>query len=374
MGGNMTAFVSPEEIGLAPDRLARVYDQLDQAVQRNEIPGAAILVARHGLPLPPRAFGRLRPDPDSPPIQPDTIFLTASVTKPVTVAAVMLLVEQGRLLLDDPVASIIPEFGNRGKEAVTVRQLMTHTSGLPDMLPDNLELRRRLAPLKIFVQRICELDLDFPPGTHLQYQSCGIAMLGEIVERLSGASLPSFLRREIFEPIQMLDTGLGAAGLSAERIAHVNVEPEMVGVEWGWNQSYWWHFGAPWGGMFSTVTDIFRFCQAFLNQDHFEKASIFSPATVQLMTRDQTSGMLAIPAIIRQAQIWDLGWRLQPANGTLFGDLSAPGSFGHFGATGTVVWCDPARDLVCALFTTQPGVLSQSLLQRCSNLVAAAVT
>jgi CubicO group peptidase (beta-lactamase class C family) len=92
------------------------------------------------------------------------------------------------------------------------------------------------------------------------------------------------------------------------------------------------------------------------------------------MTRDQTSGMLAIPAIIRQAQIWGLGWRLQPANGTLFGDLSAPGSFGHFGATGTVVWCDPARDLVCALFTTQPGVLSQSLLQRCSNLVAAAVT
>ena len=127
--------------GLDNECLGRAYCVLEGVVESGAVPGAAILVARHGIPMEPRCFGRMRPEPSSSPIQPDTIFLVASVTKPVTVAATMLLVERGKISLDDTVASVIPEFGNRGKDQIRIRNLMTHTSGLPDMLPENQKLR-----------------------------------------------------------------------------------------------------------------------------------------------------------------------------------------------------------------------------------------
>lgn len=377
----MTNSIAPEEIDLSSERLERAYDFLEECVAVDRIPGAAILVARGGVPLEPRCFGhQFLPDDassdasnDGPLIQPDTIFLTASVTKPVTVSAVMLLAERGKLLLHQPVCDFIPEFGNRGKEAITLHHLMTHTSGLPDMLPENIDLRKQAAPLKEFVRRMMDLELDFAPGTNIQYQSCGIAILGEIVERLEGVSLPEFLRREIFEPLGMIDTGLGAEGLQQDRIAHVNVTPEMRGTEWSWNESYWWHFGAPWGGMFSTVSDMFRYCQTFLNGGRLGDQQIFSLAMAEAMVRDQTTPMTTLSPKVAYGHAWGLGWRLQPANGwSYFGDLISPGSFGHGGATGTVVWADPVRDMVCILFTTEPSANSGGLLGRCSNLVAAA--
>ncbi|MCZ6681318.1 MAG: serine hydrolase [Candidatus Poribacteria bacterium] len=363
---------SPEAVGFSSERLDRAYRFLDNAVQSGRIPGAAILVTRHGVPVAPRCFGRMYLEPDSPPIQSDTIFLVASVTKPVTVAAVMLLVERGKLLLDDLVCSIIPEFGNRGKEEIKIRHLMTHTSGLPDMLPENQQLRERHAPMKEFVRRICDLELHFPPGTNIRYQSTGIAILGEIVERIEGISLPTFLRREIFQPLGMKDTSLGIGDLPTDRIAHVNVKPEEQKLDWTWNKPYWRNLGAPWGGMFSTVGDMFRFCQSFLNGGVFDDAPVFSPATVQAMTTDQTTSMPDIPQHVKYGQIWGLGWRLQPASGwSYFGDLISPGAYGHGGATGTVVWSDPVREMVCVLFTTQPSASSEGLLGRYSNLVAA---
>ena len=365
--------ITPADIDLSADRLERAYRFLADCVETGRLPGAALLVARGGLPLPPRTFGRQYLTPDSAPVEADTIFLTASVTKPVAVSAVMLLAERGKLLLQQPVCDIIPEFGNRGKEAITIHHLMTHTSGLPDMLPDNLELRQQLAPLSEFVGRILDLELDFAPGTNIQYQSCGIAILGEIVERLESISLPQFLRREIFAPLGMVDTGLGAEGLPADRIAQVNVGPDMQGTAWSWNEPYWWHFGAPWGGMFSTVGDMFRYCQTFLNGGRFGDQQIFSPATVAAMIRDQTTPMTTLSPAVAYGHAWGLGWRLQPANGwSYFGDLISPGAFGHGGATGTVVWADPARQMVCILFTTEPAANSEGLLGRCSNLVAAA--
>ena len=368
----MIPATSPEQIGLSSKRLESVYHFLAQAVERGHLPGAAILIARHGVPLPPRAFGRLYLQAESPPVQPDTIFLTASVTKPVTVSAVMRLAERGQLLLHQPISTIIHEFGNRGKEAITIHHLMTHTSGLPDMLPDNTALRQKLTPLEGFVGRIYDLDLDFPPGTNIQYQSCGTAMLGDIVERISGLSLPEFLKQEVFEPLGMMDTALGVQDLPPNRIAHVNVGSDMQGANWGWNTPYWWNFAAPWGGMFSTVSDMFRYCQMFLNGGTFGQKQIFSPATVQAMTRDQTSAMATLSSKVAYGHAWGLGWRLQPANGwSYFGDLISPGSFGHGGATGTVAWADPAREMVCILFTTEPSVNSGRLLGRCSNLVAA---
>lgn len=354
-----------------PSRLERVYHHLQSAVEQGTIPGAAIQVAQRGAMLPPRAFGEMRAGQST---QPDTIFLTASVTKPMTVTAVMILVEWGYLLLDDPVHTIIPEFGNRGKEAVTVRHLMTHTSGLPDMLPNNIELRKAHTPLAEFYRQMFDLELDFAPGTHLQYQSCGTAMLGVIVERLSGMRLPDFLHTELFVPLGMKDTALGIRDLPQERVAHVNVGEEMQGTDWGWNTPYWWNLGVPWGGMFSTVSDMTRCCQMFLNKGELDGIRILSPATVAAMTRDQTSSMPLLPAEERHRQAWGLGWRQMPTLAWAYGgNLLSPGSYGHGGATGTVVWVDPVQEVVCVLFTNEPAVQSERVVGQVSNLVMAAV-
>ena len=364
-------YAAPTEVGFSPVRLDRLYALLTTAVDQGKILGAALQVARRGRWLEPRAFGNMRPGINT---QPDTIFLTASVTKPMTVTAVMILLEQGHLLLDDPVYTIIPEFGNRGKEAVTVRHLMTHTSGLPDMLPNNIELRKAHAPLAEFYRQIFALPLDFAPGTNLQYQSCGTAMLAVIAERISGMSLPDFLHQELFAPLGMQDTALGVRNLPHDRIAHVNVGDDMRGTDWGWNTPYWWNLGVPWGGMFSTVHDMARCCQMFLNGGELDGVRILSPATVALMTRDQTSAMPTLPAAERHRQAWGLGWRQMPTLAWSYGgDLLSPGSFGHGGATGTVVWVDPAQQVVCALFTNEPAVRSERLLGQVSNLVMAAV-
>jgi CubicO group peptidase (beta-lactamase class C family) len=377
----MLAYYAPEEAGFSADRLQRLTRAVEEAAAKGAVPGAALLVARGGRAVAPFAVGRQVPDQPDSKVTPDSIFLVASVTKPVVAAALMLLVERGKLLISDRVADHLPEFGNRGKEAVRIHHLLTHTSGLPDMLPENTELRRQHAPLSEFVRRIFELELDFAPGTRVQYQSTGIALLGEIVERISGLPLPTFLRQEFFIPLRMADSSLGAGDLDASRIVHVNVPEEMRGVDWGWNQRYWWNFGAPWGGMFTTVSDHFRFCQMFLNGGQWDGVSVLSPATAAAMTTEQSSAILTAHDPDRSGmawgQKWGLGWtiigqRVPDGGRAFFGDLSSPTTFGHGGATGTVVWVDPVREIVCILFTSEPQATRNGLLGRWSNLVAAA--
>lgn len=362
----------PESIGLSSSRLERAYRFLDEAVARGDVPAAALLVARNGHALPPYAVGRHGLSANATALRPDAIFLVASVTKPVVVSALMLLVERGDLLLEDRVARYVPEFGVNGKERITLRHLMTHTSGLPDMLPENEALRAEHAPLSEFVRRICALEASFAAGTNIEYQSTGIAMLGEVLERVTGQPLPAFLRREIFEPLGMPDTALGIAGLDESRVPEINVGAAALRTDWHWNSPYWRHLGAPWGGMFTTVSDFYRYMQCFLSRGRLGNVEIFSPATVATMTSDQTSSMAAIPATVREEQMWGLGWRIFPgARWSYFGNLVSPDTYGHGGATGTVVWADPVRQLTCVLFTTEPSASSVGILGRCSNLVAA---
>ena len=360
--------------GLNSELLNKAYRLLEESVEAGKIPGAAILVARHGIAMEPRCFGHISPEPDSPPIQPDTMFILASVTKPMTVAAVMLLVEGGKISLDDPVASIIPEFGTHGKEQVTIRHLMTHTSGLPDMLPENQKLRKQHAPLEEFIRRVCNLKLGFPPGTNIEYQSMGIAILSEVVKRAEGVPLPEFMQREIFQPLGMKDTALGARGLNTDRIAHVNVgNVEMGGVnmknqDWSWNKPYWRNFGAPWGGMFSSVVDMFQYCQMFLNHGELDGVRIFKPETIQVMVTDQTTPMETLPESAKD-EAWGLGWRFQAKYAwPSFGDFVTFPSYGHWGSTGTLVWVDPAQELICIILTTEPD--AHGILRRCASLVA----
>ena len=358
---------------LNPDRLNRLYDFLEAAVHKDEIPGAALQISVGADCNAAKAFGKFQPNLATP-MQQDSIFLVASITKPFTAAAAVLLAERGQLLLDDPACHYLPEFGNSGKEDITLRHLMTHSSGLPDMLPGNQSLRERHAPMSEFIEQICQLKLDFPAGTGLQYQSTGLAILGEIVQRVTGISLREFLRKEFFGPLRMQDTSLGSEGIPEKRLSKVKLPPEQEGSNWGWNSPYWRNFGAAWGGMFSTVTDLTRFLKMFLNGGELDGVRVFSKAAVQAMTTDQTSRMPGIPSSQKFVMRCGLGWRLAPSScWGFFGDFLSPGSFGHGGATGTVFWADPDRDMTFVLLTTQPSVWSESLLGKASNLAIASI-
>ena len=162
---------------------------------------AAILVARRGKVVLHRGFGRLSPAPGAPAVQPDSVFLLASITKPVTVSALMLLVERGQVALCHPVSDYLPEFKGGERDKVLVRDLLRHTSGLPDMLPENIDLRRAHAPLSEFVRHTLTTPLLFPPGSQFRYQSTGILLAAEIVERLTGVRVARFRKEGDLFPL-----------------------------------------------------------------------------------------------------------------------------------------------------------------------------
>ena len=330
--------------------------------------------------------GRLhvgRQFPDGPvPLLDDAIFLVASITKPIVAMAALMLIERGQFTLADRVVDYIPQFGREGKYGVDVRHLLTHSSGLPDMLPDNLELRQAHATLGRFVERICDEPLAFAPGRGVQYQSMGFAVLGEIIARVTGKTCTQFVRDEIFLPLGMSDTTLGAPDDWFEGpTPFVNRIPEAVvpeahanGTDWNWNSRYWRQLGAPWGGLLTSATDLASFAQMMLQGGTTPDGKrILSPATIAAATRNQLQCMRDVPDEERRCRPWGLGWRLNwPAHSANFGDLLGPRTYGHWGATGTVLWIDPDAETFALILTTLPQEPSGKYLSRLSNAVAAA--
>ena len=362
----------PETIGIDPAALRRADELVLRWITDDRIPAAAWCVGRRGRMAEPRLVGRQRAAKDAPAIRKDALFLLASPTKPVTATAIMMLLERGRLALDDRVSEYVPAFAANGKRDVLIRHLLTHTSGLPDMLPDNEKLRRAHRPLATFVQETCRLPLLFPPGTRVNYQSMGIAMLAEIVHQVTGVTLADFLAKEVFGPLEMTDTSLGVQGARRERVAGVRVPAALEKEDWNWNGAYWLGFGAPWGGLLTTTSDLAKFCQMMLSGGILGKTRILSPASVRAMTTNQLAAMPRVPEEERRCRPWGLGWRLNwPAHSANFGDLTGPRTYGHWGATGTLVWMDPDAEAFFILLTTQPQEPEGRFLSRLSNVVAA---
>jgi len=386
----------------------------------SSVPAIALCVGTSERVLPPLFLGRQRLAADSPTLRDDAVFLIASITKPIVASAVLMLVERGRLALGDRVCDIVPEFGGSGRYAITVRHLLTHTSGLPDMLPNNVELRAANSPLSAFVAGTCGVEPDFAAGRGVQYQSMGFAMLGEIVQRITGIACRDFLRSELFAPLQMHDTELGAPDSwfegdppKTERIAEIRLPKEHdPASSWHWNSRYWRSLGAPWGGLLTTPADLARFAQMMLNDGrveservespesrvesqneggqtplaldsrastldssttHHSPLQILSPAAVRAATRNQLEAMRSVPEEDRRCRPWGLGWRLNwPDHSANFGDLLGPRTYGHWGATGTVMWIDPDLDLFAIILSTQPQEPHGRVLARLSNCIAAA--
>jgi len=369
------------EVGLEPARWERVLQLVDGWTSAGEIPAAGLMVVRDGKTTGTHFFGQQQFSENPQPIREDAIFLVASITKPIVGMAALLLVERGLLALDDRVKHYVPEFGANSKHGVMIRHLLTHTSGLPDMLPNNTELRQAHAPLSAFVEETCRQPLAFRPGRGVQYQSMGLCMLGEIISRVAGCSCPEFLRREFFEPLGMRDTSLGAPddwfegdAPKVERIAEIRLPEAMVGTDWHWNARYWRQLAAPWGGLLTTPADLARYAQMMLQNGRVGDRQLLSPATIAAATRNQLNAMAEVPEADRRTRPWGLGWRLRwPRESTSFGDLLGERNYGHWGATGTLLWIDPDWRTSAVLLTTQPQEPRGEYLARFSNAVAASL-
>jgi beta-lactamase class C len=352
-------------LACAPPLIALQRGKLDEAaglfakqVDAGQL-RAATLHVRQGSFTFRRSFGEAK--------TPDAIFLLASIAKPMTATGVMLLADRGELKLADAVHKFIPEFSEGDRKLITIQHLLTHTSGLPDQLPENNELRQRHAPLPEFVERAIRTPLLFKPGTRYSYQSMGILLASEAAARITKQPFPQFLDREVFQPLEMTRTALGLGGFKISDTMLCQVEhsaPEAGGADaaaaasWNWNSPYWRGFGAPWGGAHSSAPDVARFLDSFLHPD----GKVLKRETAASMILDHNQGL---------DEPRGLGFVIKPGS---FGHACSPRSFGHGGSTGTLAWADAASDITCVILTTLPAALSNKLLLRpASDLVSEAV-
>ncbi len=333
--------------GLVQGKLEEAATLIRQAVDGGEVRAATLYVKQRSEVFQ-RAFGAAA--------SPETIFLIASITKPMTAAGVMILADRGALKLSDPLGKFIPEFTGGDRALVTIRHLLTHTSGLPDQLPENVELRRRQAPLEEFVERAIRTPLLFKPGTRVQYQSMGLLLAAEAAQRITGEPFPRFLERELFGPLGMSRTalGLGRFRIADTALCQVEQAPGLYGGgsaetrSWDWNSPYWRNLGAPWGGAHSTGADIAKFLGYFLEP----AGTVLKRETAAAMIVNQTQGLNEPRGI---------GFVVKPGS---FGRQCSARTFGHSGATGTVAWADPETKLTCVILTTLPLRVSETKLLR----------
>jgi CubicO group peptidase (beta-lactamase class C family) len=315
---------------LRADKLAAMDVAINAAIASNACPGGVLWVEHAGQAYH-KAFGQRALVPARELMTEDTIFDAASLTKVVaTTPAVMWLVERGRIRLDAPVKTYLPEFTGGGKEKVTVRELLTHTSGLP---PD-IETRSDWRGKTVAIQKACASELQSLPGAIFRYSDINFFLLGEIVERVSGTPLDIFAQREIFGPLKMTDTGFRPGTDKLARIAPTEV---VEGKPWRGvvHDPTARKMGGVAGhaGLFTTAADLARYARMLLNLGELDGVRVLQPETVRLMTSVQTPPGLAAKR--------GLGWDIDTAFSGPRGEIFPVGSYGHTGWTGGSLWIDP---------------------------------
>jgi CubicO group peptidase (beta-lactamase class C family) len=281
----------------------------------------------------------------------DAMFLLGSISKPINVTAVMTLFDQGKFRLEDRVDRFLPAFTGDGRDGLTIRHLLTHTSGLPDQLANNNELRKQHAPLTEFAAQAMRARLDFAPGARYQYSSMGILLATRIAEVISGSDILTLVDRTVFQPLGMKHSAQGLGRFKLDEMVSVQTEgaaPESGGGdpqarEWDWNSPYWRKLGAPWGGTHASAPDIAAFLGEFLGA----RGRAVKPETARLMIRNHNPEGLTPRG---------LGFGVGKRAGS-------PGcserTFGHTGSTGTLCWADPASETLCVVLTSLPGRAAQ---------------
>ena len=379
------------ELGLDATRLERVAEVIGEDVGAERYDGAVVLVARHGQVALHEAVG-LAERSSNRRASTDDVFHLFSVTKTFTAAAVLRRVDRGEIQLITPVAEVIPEFGVKGKQRVTIAQLLTHTGGMPVELPFiPIEL---LGDTPAVALAVCNQALQVKPGQIVSYSPIGaFAVLAEIVRRLDGGSRPfrQILDDELFMPLGMKSTSLSLRPDLASRRVPVVVRDRTPGIIppealESINVLQTESFEMPGGGALGTAHDLFRWAETLRRGGELDGTRILSPAVLELALANHTgSEPNRIFDGMCDARGWDpfpaylgLGFFLRGAGifPMPFGATASSDTFGGLGAGSTMFWVDPQRDLIFVCLTS--GVLEDSRnferMQRLSDLVLAAVT
>ena len=363
----------PEEVGLSSKRLERINVLMDRYVEENKISGAVTLVARHGRTAHLEAHGKMSIE-DNKPMQTDTIFRIASMTKALTSVAAMMLYEEGYFLLTDPVSNVIPEFKELkvlvpapnsyehaaasgyaivpAKRAMTVRHLLNHTSGLTSTLwqrPHINEMYRTTLggerTMGEMVKKLATLPLHHHPGDAFEYgQSTNV--LGYYIEIVSGMTLAEFFQQRICEPLGLDDTFFYVPDDKTGRVATLykpETDSSLTPGRTGNRGSQTYFSGA--GGLFSTIDDYARFLQMLLNGGELDNVRLLSRKSVELMTTNSIGKLYSTwPQL--HGDKFGLGFGIRTERGR-FDDIESIGTYSWGGIFNTIFYVDPKEDMVC---------------------------
>jgi CubicO group peptidase (beta-lactamase class C family) len=401
---NLPMAARPDEVGFSTERLKRLSDAFQSDVDKGLIPGAVVLIARQGKIALFEAFG-FEDREKRIPMRPDSIFRIASMTKSITSVALMMLVEEGKIQIDDPLSLYLPEFkelkvgvekvaAETGKSELvlepttrepTVQDLLRHTSGFTyDVFGDTLVKRAYQAAnirsgdqtLAEFTSRLSKMPLAYQPGTTWEY-SVSTDVLGRVIEVVSGVPFDQFVSDRILKPLKMTSSGFYVAEPEAGRIAEPQIDPSTgkrpVMLDVTKNPS----FPSGGGGMVSTAADYVRLSQMLLDGGELDGIRFLSPRTVALMTADHLppgtpiglGGQFgALKPDLEDGQGFGLGFAVRVAPG----HNPYPGSVGEFywvGAYGTAFWVDPKERLIAVLMAQLAPTQTRHYRSLIRNLV-----
>jgi beta-lactamase class C len=381
---------STREINLAtPTRtVIQSLSHVDEWVGPHGVPGVGAVVWSGGEIVAERYAGEARPGV---PVTSETLFPLASVTKPISAATFIALVDDGEISLDEPVGRLLLEFRagpaagadgvdtalERLRPTIGARQLLCHVSGLPEDLGPRESSYQDGATIETVIDQMCRLPLQSGPGKQLRYSNAGYGVIARLTEHISGQPFWHSARSRIFEPLGIREIVADPTGVALERVAHLtDTNHPGTDIE-TYNSAYWRSLALPWGGLFGTPRDAVRFAAAFLPSGY----RFLSEAATSLMTSDQTMG---VPGGVESAKVrwdpgrWGLGWEVKGEKRLHWtGDFTSPRTFCHFGHAGTLLWGDPERDIALAVFANRTVTHMWGFIlprwARLSNAVIAAV-
>lgn len=396
---------TPEAAGMSAERLARIGEVLRTEVERNRLPGAVVAIARRGRLVHYEAIGYLDRERGVP-MTTDAIFALASMTKPIAGVAALILLEEGRLALGDPVGRFLPPLGQMrvavlndavtsgqgpvetvpARRQMTILDLMRHTSGLTyggrgttavhKMYPASSNWSADNLSAEQFIERLAGLPLLHQPGTVWDY---GLShdVLGLMVERISGQRLGEFLDQRVFRPLGMEDTGFSVPPEKRARLARaLPTDPETGRPQSVPNRAEGARFDCGGGCALSTAGDYLRFAQMLLDGGHLGEARVLGPRTVAMMATDHMTPEIrpgpgaADPT--REGYGFGLTVAVRPETGGQ-NILGNPGDFSWSGAFGTTFWVDPKDELAVVFMAQAPGLIRQHYRRLINSLVYQAI-
>ena len=377
---------SAESVGLSSERLGRINDLIERYMADQQISGAVTMVARHGQIAHVESQGWMDRE-EQKPMRRDAIFRMASMSKPVTAVAILMLLEEGKLRLSDPVSAFIPEFTNTqvaiavdenarpepgeipahytvpAQREITLRDLLTHSSGLESgglggRIGNRIAPRDTTMNLEQYIPTLGKVPLDFQPGTRWRYSALtGIEVLGRVVEVASGMTLDRFLQERLFEPLGMEDTAFTVPADKQSRLVMRYERTDEGQLERsegnpGWLDTTTLFAGG--AGLYSTADDYIRFAQMLANGGELDGQRILGLRTVELMASNHIGDLYGPDA--NRAEGLGFGLAVEVVLDPVEADTRrGPGSFGWGGAFGTYYWVDPHNDLVGLLMVQTPA-------------------